>query len=76
MSGVGWVNSQLLDRRVYRPSEITDLQNIEAVENILGFYVTMDDAVAVEVSDAAGYLPEIVAGLVLWEVVLGPDLLE
>lgn len=36
----------------------------------------MDDAVAVEVSDAAGDLPEIVAGLVLWEVVFGPDLLE
>lgn len=70
------INEELLNGGVNGPPEIADLQDIEAVQDVLGLDVPMDDIVAVQVSDAAGHLPEIVARQILGEVGLLPNLLE
>ena len=68
-----WINPYLLDRGVYRPTEIANLEHIEAVEDVFGLDVPMDHTVAVQVPDPTRHLPEIVAGQVFLEVVLRSD---
>ena len=70
------LRGKLLDGRIDSPAEIAYLENIEAVEDVFRLDVAVDDAVAVEVADAAGDLAEIVAGLVLMEKLFGSNLLE
>lgn len=61
-------------RGVGGPAEITYFESIEAVENVLGFDVSVDDIVAVQVSNSIADLPEVRGGFFLWEAALLPDL--
>lgn len=66
----------VLKRRVDGPAEIAYLENIEIIQYIFRFYVTVDDIVTVQVSDSAYHLSEVEGGEVFFEVILFADFFE
>lgn len=53
------INNKILKRRVGCPSEITQLKHTKAIEYILGLDVSMNDEIAMKVSNCSRNLSEI-----------------
>lgn len=76
MSDVCWIIKGVLEGRVYGPTEVADLQHIKVVEDVLGFNITMDNVVAMQVSYTADNLPKIKWREVFFKMIFFANLLK
>lgn len=67
-SVVDWINSNVLDRGVNCPPEIANFQHVETIQNVLRLYIPVDHIVAMQITDTAWNLSEVVTSQILGEV--------
>ena len=68
-----WIKELLLNWRINGPAKVANLQHVKAVENVFRFDIAMDHTIAMKIPNSACDLSEIIAGIVLGEVVFCSD---